>query len=267
MTLKSQAVIKHGSIPGFLSDYNSFQNPFLEAFLKNISFNPDKNQPLTRRLAVGLGHQRNRKMIDTAVLKRYGGKEVHLKKDESIFRQEEAAMNYYQIAKGSVKLVTNTPDGKEFIQGIFGINDSFGEPPLFCSFPYPSSAMALTATTIVKVPKDQFFKLLSENFEIHIHLDKVLCERLKYKSMVLSEISSYDPEHRITSILRYLKEESNLRSQPKLKKNKADNEFIVPFTRQQLADMSGLRVETVIRTVKKMEDQGKLRVVSRKIAF
>jgi CRP/FNR family transcriptional regulator, cyclic AMP receptor protein len=43
------------------------------------------------------------------------------------------------------------------------------------------------------------------------------------------------------------------------------HEYVVPFTRQQLADMSGLRVETVIRTIKKMEGDGKLKIVGRKI--
>lgn len=39
------------------------------------------------------------------------------------------------------------------------------------------------------------------------------------------------------------------------------------YTRQQIADMSGLRVETVIRTVKKMEKEGKLVLEGHKIVF
>ncbi|MFN7791910.1 MAG: helix-turn-helix domain-containing protein, partial [Cyclobacteriaceae bacterium] len=41
--------------------------------------------------------------------------------------------------------------------------------------------------------------------------------------------------------------------------------FAVPLTRQQIADMVGMRVETVIRTVKKLEDSGKVRLVNHKI--
>jgi len=198
-------------------------------------------------------------MIDPVILKKYGAKEIHLKKDEVLFREKEEALNYFQMITGSIKMITDNPDGKEFIQGIFKMNDSFGEPPLFCSFPYPSSAICLERSVISKLSKENFFKLLNENFDIHLHLDKVLCERLKYKSMVLSEISSYDPEHRIMSLLNYLKEDNGL--------TKAKENFIVPFTRQQIADMSGLRVETVIRAVKKMEEEGKLKVISRKITF
>jgi CRP-like cAMP-binding protein len=51
-----------------------------------------------------------------------------------------------------------------------------------------------------------------------------------------------------------------------LKQNPREK-MIRPFTRQQLADMTGLRVETVIRTVKKMEKEGKLCLEGHKIKF
>lgn len=258
---------KRIAIPASLSDYNSLRSPILSSFLKNVIFFTDKNQEDPQACSVGLNNQKRLKMIDPAVLKKYGGKEIDLETDDVIFRQSEEASNYFQLASGSVKMVTDTPEGREFIQGIFNSGDSFGEPPLFCSFPYPSTAIALQPTSIIKLSKDRFFKLLSENFKIHLDLDKVLCDRLKYKSMVLSEISSYDPEHRIASILRYLKDESRRASKRIINNAGTEKPFIVPFTRQQIADMSGLRVETVIRTVRKMKEEGKLHVVSRKIAL
>lgn len=254
-------------MPGFLIDHNSIRNPILTAFVTKVMIEAVKNQVSLKAFQIGLSHQPNASMIDLEILKRYGGKEVRLKKEEVIFRETEEALNYFQIISGSIKMHTNTPDGKEFIQGIFKDNDSFGEPPLFCSFPYPSTAIALEPSRVVKLAKDQFFALLHDNFEIHLQLDKVLCERLKYKSMILSEIASYDPEHRILSLLKYFKNSSEQIQKFGAQNIATSKEFIVPFTRQQIADMSGLRVETVIRTVKKMEEEGKLRVISRKIAF
>jgi CRP-like cAMP-binding protein len=40
---------------------------------------------------------------------------------------------------------------------------------------------------------------------------------------------------------------------------------VVPVTRQEIADMTGLRVETVIRKVGLLEEQGKLYISDRKI--
>lgn len=77
--------------------------------------------------------------------------------------------------------------------------------------------------------------------------------------MVLSEISSYEPEHRLITLLKYYKTKNTKPGLP--------NKIIIPYTRQQLADMSGLRVETVIRTVKKMEREGKIALEGHKIKF
>lgn len=185
----------------------------------------------------------------------YGASVVTLKKDEILFHEGASAHYFYQIEDGTVKMVTYSLDGKEFIQGLFYQGDSFGEPPLFCDFPYPGSAIALLETNVLRIAKDRFFELLKDNFDIHIHMDRILCERLKYKNMILSEISFYDPEHRIQSLLGYLKSKAKQPSRL----------FQVPLTRQQLADMSGMRVETVIRTIKRMEDAGKLQIQDHKI--
>ena len=75
--------------------------------------------------------------------------------------------------------------------------------------------------------------------------------------MILTEVSSYDPEHRLNTLLKYFKS--------KLVKKDDAEKIIIPFTRQQLADMTGLRVETVIRTIKKMEKDGKLKLEGHKI--
>ena len=55
----------------------------------------------------------------------------------------------------------------------------------------------------MRLPKEKFFQLLKREFEIHLKLDQVLCQRLKYKSLVLSEIS-FRSEHRIMTLLNYL---------------------------------------------------------------
>lgn len=151
------------------------------------------------------------------------------------------------------------PEGQEFTQGIFSPGESFGEPPLLGEFPYPSSAMSLSSGKVWRLAKTDFLRLLRENFDVHLRLDQVLCKRLQYKSMILTEVSSYNPEHRLLTVIKYFK--SKVSRQPSREK------IIIPFTRQQLADMTGLRVETVIRAVKKMEKEGKLTLEGRKIRY
>lgn len=200
--------------------------------------------------------RKRRKVFPAKTLEKYHAKAISLRKDQILFNEGDPATDYYQVDTGSVKMYSANQDGQEFIQGIFTSGESFGEPALIGKFPYPGSVAALEQSKIWKLPGDYFLQMLKENFDLHLKMDHVLCQRLRYKSMVLSEISSYDPEHRLLSLLSYYKS-----------KNGKDARIVIPFTRQQLADMSGLRVETVIRTVKKMEKEKKLTLQGHKILF
>lgn len=202
--------------------------------------------------------RKTKKVFPSTTLQRYHAKLVSVKKDQMIIQEGEPATDYLQVESGSVKMFMVSNEGQEFIQGIFNAGESFGEPALIGKFPYPGSVVAIVSSRIWKLPADYFFQMLKENFDLHVKMDQVLCQRLRYKSMVLSEISSHEPEHRILSLLKHYKT-----------KNPAGpaSTVIIPYTRQQLADMSGLRVETVIRAVKKMEKDKKLSLDGHKIRF
>lgn len=181
---------------------------------------------------------------------------IEVKKDELIFQEAEPASFYFQVIRGTVKMSSYSENGQEFIQGIFKAGQSFGEPAVFGDFPYPNNAVATEDSEIAKLAKDVFFDLLKENFDIHKKFNSLLSNRLRYKAILLKEISSYCPDHVIMTLLRYLRDNA-----PDADKS----QFYVPYTRQQLADMTGLRVETVIRTVKKLQQDGKLEIRQHKI--
>jgi len=254
-------------MPSFFVDCCLSWNPLISAFPSNVIPLDDKSHVLKPPGMLGLRHGLFHRMIPLAILNQYGASQMNLKKEDILFKEGREALNYFQILSGSIKLITTSVGGQEFIQGIFKEEDSFGEPPLFCSFPYPSTAVALEPLTVLKLSKERFLLLLKENFDLHLQLDRILCLRLKYKSMILSEISSYDPEHRITSLLNFIKQDSERHRTDKNGMFGSSEVYFVPFTRQQIADMSGLRVETVIRTVKRMEANGKLKLLGRKISF
>ncbi len=86
---------------------------------------------------------------------------------------------------------------------------------------------------------------------------ELLSERLYYKYTMLFGVSSNDPSIKIKSLLDYLK----------LTKGSKENSFVVPYTRQQIANLTGLRVETVIRTIKKMQEENIVRIQNRKIIY
>jgi CRP-like cAMP-binding protein len=192
-------------------------------------------------------------MIPERLLRKSKATVVALKKGDMIFHQGDLATHFHIVRSGKIKMMTYNEEGREFVQGYFTEEQSFGEPPFFNRLPYPASAMAAMPSEVWKCPYDSFTKLLKENFDIHLELTKVLSGRLVYKSIMLSELAVEEAEHRLTTLISYF------RKQEKGPRNRA---YKVPFTRQQLADMTGLRVETVIRSIKAMEHRGLLRLDS-----
>ena len=148
-------------------------------------------------------------------------------------------------------------DGKEFIQNVFYKTQSFGEPPLFIDVKYPANAIAFSDCKLIELEKSHLFELLYKHPEIHLNITKSLANRLYYKAIIASEISSQEPEHRVLRFLDYLKND--------VYKISGEFTFKVDYTRQQIADTLGLRVETVIRAIKNLEKQKKVLIDKRKV--
>lgn len=196
-------------------------------------------------------------MIDANFLIQFGAKTVSFEKGEMLFRQGDTPRYYFQILKGAVKMNNFNDDGKEFVQGLFTEGDSFGEPPLFIKDSYPANAEAIVPSEVLLLAKDKFLELLTSHPQIHLQVTVNLAERLYFKSIMASEISSQDPEHRVLKLIDYFK--------IKINKVPAGETYRVEITRQQIADLTGLRVETVIRSIKSLEKKGELTIHNRKV--
>ncbi|UII80742.1 Crp/Fnr family transcriptional regulator [Flagellimonas sp. CMM7] len=196
-------------------------------------------------------------MISEVLLKKYGAEQVFLKKKESLFGIDTLPRYYFQVISGKIKMNNFNGDGKEFIQGIFSGGSSFGEPPLFADLDYPAYAEAVEDSTVWKLEKRRFFELLKENPDTHLALTKVLASRLHYKATMVAEISSESPEHRLLRLIDYFK--THIHKIPE------DEQYLVELSRQQMADLTGLRVETVIRAIKSLEKKNILQLQSHKI--
>lgn len=196
-------------------------------------------------------------MIAIELLEKYGALRKSFEKNAILFEEGNLPTHYYQIISGEVKMNNYNDDGREFIQGIFYNDQGFGEPPLFIDQLYPANAVAVVDSEIIYLPKNNFIKLLEENPTISIQMIGDFARRLFYKSIMAAEISTQEPEHRILTFINYCIEHLNF--------EKDENGYLINFTRQQIGDLTGLRVETVIRAIKSLEKKGSLKIINRKV--
>ena len=195
--------------------------------------------------------------IDVDLLFSWGAVAKKYKKNEIIFDEDEVAHFYYQIIEGGVRMFNSNDEGKEFTQGLFIKGNSFGEPPLFIDRPYPAKAIAIQDSTITKLSKDKFLKILDEYPSIQKSFLILLATKIHSKSNTSKEIINQKPEFRIIAFLNSYKKKTELSTE----------KVLIPYTRQEIANFTGLRVETVIRVLCKMNTCDKLAIVNHKIYY
>lgn len=197
-------------------------------------------------------------MIEIDTLLAYGAAYKKVSAGEIIFSEGSACNFYHQLVEGTVRWVNVDDEGREVLQYMVEEGESFGEFPLFDEQPYAASAIAEKDCLFIRLNRHSFKTLLKENPDLHFEFSKLLVQRIRFKFFILKEIAHHNPEHRILSLLDYFK---------KMKKYICPKCNKVNLTRQQLADMAGLRVETVIRAMRHLHETEKLTISRGKVYY
>jgi len=197
-------------------------------------------------------------LIPEDLLLSYGAKIEYFEIGDVIFREDEKPKNYYQIISGRIKLNHYNEEGKELILAVLHHGLSVCELLLFIDYTYPVNAIAIEPAEVIKLPKAKFIKMLDDHPKISRDINKFLAETLYHKFIMLENNSSLHPDVRLLGVFDYHKS---------FNPDKERYSFEIPLTRQQLASLTGLRVETVIRTIKVLEKQNVVKIVQGKIYY
>ncbi len=195
-------------------------------------------------------------MIDVDLLLALGATYKKISQGEIVFLEGSRCNFYYQLVSGKVRWININDDGKEYLQAVIEPGECFGELPLFDNMPYAATAVADEDSLLIRLHQSTFHQLLEEHPEIHVSFSKLLAQRLRFKFFILKELFTTVPEERITSLIRYLKE---------TKHNICPDCGKINLTRQQIANMTCLRVETVIRAMRHMHEKGEILIKKGKV--
>jgi CRP-like cAMP-binding protein len=194
--------------------------------------------------------------VDIDTLLTWGATYKKVDAGEMIFQEGTQAHFYHQLVSGSIRWVNINEQGKEFLQVLIEPGESFGELPLFDGGPYVATTIANEQSVIIRLHASTFNQLIKENPEMHFTFTKLITQRLRFKFLIMKELANSNPECRISTLLSYFKE---------TQKNICPKCNQLKLTRQQIADMTGLRVETVIRAMRQMHEDGKLLIEKGKV--
>ncbi|NJD62387.1 MAG: Crp/Fnr family transcriptional regulator [Deltaproteobacteria bacterium] len=182
----------------------------------------------------------------------------HYEKKDSIFREGERADGFYVVGVGRVKIFKLSENGKEQVLHLIGPGQSFAEATIFEGGTFPAHAEALEGCDVVFLPKRPFTDLLEKNPRIALRMMASLSRWLKRMTDLVESISLRDVEARL---VRYLSDELAVGGTPIRDGAVLD----LNVSKTVLASRLGTVPETFSRTLKKLQDEGKIRVKGKQI--
>lgn len=166
-----------------------------------------------------------------------------------IYHEGDPAGAVYLVATGKVKLIRHAISGREALLDVLHGGEIFGLDGVIAGRSHQETAAAQTDCCILKISSTDFDWILQEYPAITRNVLSVFSQRLAESQAIIEQLSSFTVEQRIAAAL--------LRLAAKLGEARGPDVLIqLPFSRQDLAAMTGTTPETVSRVMSRFSDEG-----------
>lgn len=169
-------------------------------------------------------------------------------KGHTILYGDDPGTNLFIIAKGSVKIVVLSDDGREHILGLLGETDFFGEMALLDGEPRSASAIAREASTVLSISREDFQEELRRNPDISLKILATICQRLRHTDRHLEALAFLSAPGRVARVLLDMAKDGE--------KSPEGTIIRTRMTRQELASIAGTTRETLTRVLMEFQDDG-----------
>lgn len=175
-------------------------------------------------------------------------RQIKFRPGETVIKQNTPLTHLICIRSGIAKVVSEGPKGKNLILHIIKENNIFtGGGAIVDDFRHFTVA-AVTDVDCCFIDTSKLFTLLTKNSTFAVALLKHCnSQHLKMLSTLINLTHKYMPG-RVADTLLYLKNQVFV-----------TNPYKFIFTKQELADMSGMTKESFIRSLKELEESGIIR--------
>lgn len=184
--------------------------------------------------------------------------EYKFKKGQNLFVEGSYPNGIFYLKKGKIKKYKSNREGKEQIIYICNEGELFGYPALLSEEPYHDSAAALEDAVVNFIPKNDFLFILNQSPE----LSRKLLINLSHEfGVLMNGIASFAHKtvrERLALSLLILKEKYRSKDDPA-------KPVEINLTREDLANIVGIAVETLVRLLHSLKDDGIIATSGRKI--
>jgi CRP/FNR family transcriptional regulator, cyclic AMP receptor protein len=179
-------------------------------------------------------------------------------RDEMVIMQGEEGGSFFLILAGKVKVIINSPQGREITLAILSRDDFFGEMSLIDGRNRSASVMTITETEVMTIIERDFETYLRRFPEVSIKLLKIFIGRLRRADRQIEHLALHSVKGGVARlILDWVVDYGNLASEGLV--------FDLPYTHKEIAGMLGTSRETVTRTFADLKEEGYLSLVKNRV--
>jgi CRP-like cAMP-binding protein/ActR/RegA family two-component response regulator len=173
-------------------------------------------------------------------------KSHHVLQKQFLYTEGDEPTRLYFLKSGRVKTTRTNNDGKELVTGLYGSGEFFGDLALLEEKPYTDSAITLTDSELVYIPKDDFRQLLTAQPEVGRQFVQLLAGRVVEKEEQLLGMAYNSLRRRVADAL--------LRLQAPL--TNGEPAPPIQLSRDDLASVVGTATESLIRILSEFKHDG-----------
>jgi CRP/FNR family transcriptional regulator len=178
---------------------------------------------------------------------------------DHLFRSGQALGSLYVAREGAFKTVATNEDGESQVIGFHLPGELLGLDALGSGF-HACDAQALTRATVCEVPLGQLESICTKLPGLQHQLLRIIGQGINRDQTHMEMLGRRQAAERIALFIHGLSERYRLLGRP-------GDMFVLPMSREDIASFLGMVIETVSRTLTKMQDDGVISVRGRQVTI
>ena len=172
-----------------------------------------------------------------------GHRTREFRKSQVVYYESDHGKGLFLVIEGTVKTIKLSEDGRELMTGMYKAGDYFGVSAALSNSPYTDTATAVDDSKICMIPSDEMEKVLNLYPDVARKFIGLLSQDNRNKEEQLLQLAYHSVRKKMAgAILRLFHQ-------------KGTREMILTISREDLAAMACMAIETVSRTLSDFRDE------------
>lgn len=180
-----------------------------------------------------------------------------LQKGQYVFRENQPFNSIFAVRSGALKVFSSTSDGREQITGFYFPGEILGLDGI-SNNRYESSARALETSAICEIPFDRLGDLSAQVPSLQMQFFKLMSREIGSDQQLITLLSKHTADERLATFLLSI-------SARNARRGLSATRFQLPMSRLDIGNYLGLTVETVSRSIGRLQKQEIIEVSNKDI--